>query len=142
VIKGLEHVALSVSDLQRSLAFYTELIGLELVRVIDSTPEMGLGRVNALPGSAAKIAHLQAGPMMLELFEYTDPRGRAIPGDRNQADQGYIHAGFTSDDVRADHARLAEAGVRFLGEPVEYRPGVWIVYFYGPDGEVCELRQS
>jgi len=24
---------------------------------------------------------------------------------------------------------------------VEFRPGVWIVYFHGPDGEVCELRQ-
>ena len=142
MIKGMEHVALSVSDLDRSLAFYTELIGLEVIRIIESGPEMGLGRVNGLPGSAARIAHLSAGPTMLELFEYTDPRGRPLAAERSQADHGFIHAGFTSDDVRGDYRRLVEAGVEFLGEPVEYRPDVWIVYFYGPDGEVCELRQS
>jgi hypothetical protein len=32
--------------------------------------------------------------------------------------------------------------VRFLGKPVEFRPGVWIFYFFGPDGEVCEMRQT
>ena len=52
------------------------------------------------------------------------------------------HIGFVSTDVRADYARLKGQGVTFFGEPVEFRPGVWVVYFYGPDGEVCELRQS
>ena len=33
-------------------------------------------------------------------------------------------------------------GVRTFGDPVEFRPGVGLFYFYGPDGEVCELRQS
>ena len=33
-------------------------------------------------------------------------------------------------------------GVEFLSRPVEFRPEVWIVYFYGPDGEVGELRQA
>jgi len=79
---------------------------------------------------------------MLELFEYTEPRGRGSPEDRSQADLGYIHAGFTSTDVRGDYAALSERGVAFIGEPVEFRPGVWIVYFRGPDGETCELRQA
>lgn len=50
--------------------------------------------------------------------------------------------GFRSDDVRADAAQLRQRGVEFLSEPIEFRPGVWVVYFRGPDGEVCELRQS
>jgi hypothetical protein len=33
-------------------------------------------------------------------------------------------------------------GVVFYNEPIEYRPGVWNAYFYGPDGETCEMRQS
>ena len=80
--------------------------------------------------------------MMLELFEYQGPRGRAIPQDRTQADQGFIHIGLRSTDTRADHDRLKGRGVQFLHEPIEFRPGVWIAYFRGPDGEVCELRQS
>ena len=79
---------------------------------------------------------------MIELFEYRDPKGNPIPVDRKQADIGIIHMGLTSSDARADYKRLKEHGVRFVSEPVEFRPGVWIFYFYGPDGEVCELRQT
>ena len=40
--------------------------------------------------------------------------------------------------------KYLDRGVRveFISEPVEFRPGVWIVYFCGPDGEVCELRET
>ncbi len=90
----------------------------------------------------ARIAHLQLGDHMLELFEYVAPRGPAIPATRTQADQGFNHIGFRTDDTRGDYARLKAQGVEFLSAPVEFRPGVWIVYFRGPDGEVCELRQT
>lgn len=117
-------------------------MGLELVRIIDCSPEMGLGEVVGMPGCRARIAHLQSGTAMLELFEYQEPRGKPLSSERKQADHGLIHIGFASNDVRSDHARLKDKGVRFFGEPVEFRPGVWIVYFYGPDGEVCELREA
>ena len=142
MIIGMEHAALSVADIDRSIAFYRDLLGMEVMRVIESGPQMRLGDIVGLPGCSARIAHLKSGGMMLELFEYVDPRGKPIPRDRIQADHGFIHAGFTSTDARADYARLLSQGVEFLGEPVEYRPGVWVVYFRGPDGEVCELRQT
>ena len=142
MIRGLEHTALSVSNLERSLAFYTEHLGLTCARIIECPPEMRLGDVARMPGCSARIAHLMSGSFMLELFEYLDPEGKAIPSDRRQADHGFIHIGFTSNDVPADYSRLKEKGVEFLSEPLEFRPKVWIVYFYGPDGEVCELRQT
>ena len=142
MIGGLEHTALSVSDLDRSITFYTELLGFRLKRIIESPPEKGLGRINGLPGCSARIAHLAAGQSMLELFEYEDPRGRPIPLARTQADHGLSHIGLTSTDVRADWERLRRSGVEFLGDPVEFRPGVWVAYFRGPDGEVCEIRQA
>ena len=139
---SLEHVALSVADLERSIAFYRDVIGLEVVRIIECPPEMGLGDITGMPGCRARIAHLQSGGAMLELFEYQDPRGRPLPPERRQADHGLIHLGFTSLDVRAEYSRLRKMGVTFFGEPLEFRPDVWIVYFYGPDGEVCELRET
>ena len=142
MIAGLEHVGLSVSDLDRSIAFYRDVIGFTVLRVIDSPPAMRLGEVVGLPGASARIAHMGTGKAMLELFEYRDPRGRPIPVDRTQADNGFIHVGITSTDTRADWERLRKAGVSFISAPVEYRPGVWIAYFRGPDGEVCELRQA
>jgi catechol 2,3-dioxygenase-like lactoylglutathione lyase family enzyme len=142
MITGMQHTGLSVSDLDRSLAFYRDVIGLRLLRIIEPEAGKDLGKVVGLPGCQARIAHLQAGDVMLELFEYQEPRGDPIPADRSQADNGYIHVGFASTDARADYKRFRALGVRCISEPVEFRAGVWIFYFYGPDGEVCELREA
>jgi lactoylglutathione lyase len=142
MIARMEHAALSVANLDRSIAFYSELLGMNLLRVIESGPEMPLGKIAGMEGATARIAHLESHGMMLELFEYTSPRGEPVSPDRLQADHGFIHIGFTSTDARADYKALTDKGVEFLSDPVEYRPGVWVVYFRGPDGEVCELRQT
>jgi catechol 2,3-dioxygenase-like lactoylglutathione lyase family enzyme len=142
LIKGIDHVGLSVAHLERSVAFYRDVLGFELLRVLECDPEGDLGKVVGMPRCRARVAHLLLAGRMLELFEYTEPHGRALDPDRRQADHGWIHMGLTSTDTRADYARLCAAGVPFVSEPVEFRPGVWIAYFKGPDGEVVELRQT
>jgi catechol 2,3-dioxygenase-like lactoylglutathione lyase family enzyme len=142
MIAGIEHVGLSVSNLDRSIEFYCKNLNCEVIRIIEPNPNSLLGKVVGLPECLARIAHLKSGPNMLELFEYLQPRGEKIPEKHKQADMGYIHAGFTSTDVRGDYKKLKENQVRFISEPVEFRPSVWICYFYGPDGEVCEIRES
>lgn len=142
MIVQIEHPALSVSDLNRSLMFYRDLLGLELIRIIEPREDPKLGMITGMPDARARIAHLRLGENMLELFQYVTPCGRSLPKDHRQADHGFIHAGFRSTDVREDFCRLSEKGVLFISEPVEFRPGVWVVYFRGPDGEVCELRQE
>jgi catechol 2,3-dioxygenase-like lactoylglutathione lyase family enzyme len=124
--RGLEHVGLSVANLDRSVEFYRDVLGFKVERILEPAPELPLGDVVG----------------MLELFEYREPRGKEIPKDHKQADNGFIHIGFTSSDARAEYRELQSKGVRFLSKPVEFRPGVWIFYFFGPDGEVCEMRQT
>jgi catechol 2,3-dioxygenase-like lactoylglutathione lyase family enzyme len=136
-----EHVALSVADLERSVAFYTTLLGFEYVDTIECPPERNLGRIVGIPGCSARLVHLRSGATVLELFQYLDPRGHPIAPDRTQADHGFTHLGFGSADIQADYQRLRANGVRFYSAPIEYRPHVWNAYFYGPDGETCELRQ-
>lgn len=142
MITRLEHAALSVSDLDRSVAFYRDLLGFELIRIIEPRDDAMLGTIAGLPNARARIAHLDLGGRMLELFEYVEPRGVPLPSDKPQCDIGCIHIGLSSNDALRDCAQLKEQGVEFLSEPVEFRPGVWVVYFRGPDGEVCELRQA
>jgi len=141
MIRGLEHIGLSVSNIERSVQFYCNNFGFKVERTIECGSDMHLGDVVGMPDCVARIAHLQSEKCMLELFEYTYPRGKPIPKDAKQADHGYIHIGFTTSDMKADYALLKKEGVKFFNEPVEFRPGVWVVYFFGPDGEVCELRQ-
>ena len=142
MISNLEHVGLSVSDLQRSIDFYCKHLNCEVIRIIEPSPEPKLGKVVGINGCSARIAHLKAGENMLELFEYKVPRGKIIPENHKQADLGFIHAGFTSTNVREDYQTMKENGIRFVSEPVEFRQDVWVCYFYGPDGEVCEIRES
>ena len=138
--KWLEHTALSVSDLDRSIAFYRDHLGLRLARVIEPDKNSKLGEIVGLPGCLARIAHLESEKGMLELFEYRQPRGRLRR--RNQADLGFSHVGFATADIHAEYDRLRQAGVSFLSAPVEFRAGAWVVYFRGPDGEFGVLRQA
>ena len=142
MIEGLEHIGLSVSNLDKSIDFYCKNLHCEVIRILEAKPSPLLGKVVGMPGCTARIAHLKSGPNMLELFEYINPRGGKIPEGHRQADNGFIHAGFRSSDVRGDFVKLKNAEVKFISEPVEFRQDVWVCYFYGPDNEVCELRES
>lgn len=138
----LEHVALSVADLERSIAFYRDVIGFEVTRMIEPDAGLPQAKVVALEGAKTRIAHLELGGVMLELFQYINPVGRPIPEDFTQADLGFTHISLKSTDTRADYEYLKNKGVEFYSEPVEFRPGVWICFFYGPDGETVEVRQT
>ena len=141
MIHGADHVALSVADMERSIRFYTGLLGFEVRRLLPADPGLPLDKVIGVAGAAADIAHLYLGEFMLELFQYRVPEGRAEAVTRSQADHGYIHFGLRVSDIHGETARLRAAGVSFLGDPVEFRPGAWVVYFRGMDGEVVELRE-
>ena len=142
MLTKLEHVALTVEDLDRSLAFYRDVIGFEVHRRLEPDPALPQEKVVALKGARARIAHLWLGGVMLELFQYVQPEGRPIPKDFTQADHGFTHIALTSTDTKADYEYLKGKGVEFYSEPVEFRPGVWICFFRGPDGETVEIRQT
>jgi len=59
MITALEHIALSVSDLDVSVRFYRELLGFSVERIIEVPPEMGLGDVVGLPGCSARIVYFR-----------------------------------------------------------------------------------
>jgi len=140
MIHSLEHVALSVSDMERSLQFYRDFIGMEVVFEVDFDDER-IGRITGMPGAKCKVVHLRLGDGTLELFQYLDPVGKRIPQKRLQCDQGFTHIGLKVTDIHRHVQELKERGIELLGELIEVRPNAWVVYFRGPDGEVCEYRQ-
>lgn len=141
MIHRLEHVGLSVGNMDRSLEFYRDFLGMELIMDIDASDDR-IGRVIGIPDAACRIVHLKLGQTVLELFEYTNPAGSNIAQTMRQCDHGLIHIGFAVTDIHGELQKLKDANIALLGEPVEFRPGVWVAYFRGPDGEVCEFRQT
>jgi len=139
-IPAMGHVGLSVKDTQRSIEFYTDLLDMEVVLELDITDDRQ-ARVIGVPGTQCKITHLKLGDGVLELFEYYQPeRGTNKAKTLEQRDNGIVHIGFEVDNFHEKMQQLKDNGVKFVGEAVQFRQGVWVLYFYGPDGEVCELH--
>ena len=142
MITGVHHFALSVADAERSVAFYCGLLGLEVAA--DREVEGGyVATVTGIPGVRARIVMLHGHGMRLELLEYRRPRGATR--SRGFADAGSAHLCFTTDDLAADAARLAAAGVAFRSAPVAVTSGPnrggRAVYAIDPDGNAVELVQ-
>lgn len=141
MIKTLGHVGLGVSDMERSLKFYRDFLDMKVIMDMDISDDR-IGRVIGTPGAKCRIVHLQLGEMVLELFQYTQPIGSNLASKIQQFDQGLIHIGFEVSDFHKHIEQFLAQKIEFLGEPVEFRPGVWVAYFRGPDSEVIEFRQQ
>lgn len=117
----LEHVNLSVADLDRSLAFYTAALGLPV-------------RWRGLTSSGRPAAHVGGDRSYVALFQATDGASSAEP-DYDRV--GFNHLGFVVDDLDAARARLAGLGIA-PRSVMDYAPGRRL-YLDDPDGFEFEL---
>ncbi len=89
MIKGIHHTAISTGDFERSLRFYRDLLGFEVV--YSSSWEKGTettDRIVGLKDSAARIAMLKAGNACIELFQYSSPTPKPAEPMRPVCDHG------------------------------------------------------
>jgi catechol 2,3-dioxygenase-like lactoylglutathione lyase family enzyme len=134
-----DHVAISVQDMDKVIAFYRDVIGME--KVFDREFGEPMARLIGEPGARVRIVHMRLDESVVELFDYRSPEGRAPRPDPRQSDYGLIHIGFIVEDFWGTYRHLCDHDVAFLGEPVEIRPGVFVAYFHGAEYEVCEIRE-
>ena len=134
-----DHIAISVQDMEKAIAFYRDVIGME--KVFDREFGEPMARLIGEPGAQVRIVHMKLGDSAVELFDYRSPEGRAPCRDARQSDYGLTHIGFIVEDFWGTYQHLRDHDVEFLGEPVEIRPGVFVAYFRGAEYEVCEIRE-
>lgn len=143
------HTGLTASDLDRSLGFYRDLLGLEVVAQWDSAQPY-LRRIVGFPDAELRLALLRvpgasagASGHHLELLEYKRPRGER--GDPRTCNPGNVHVCFMVDDLDAVYAELSGRGVRFKSAPVTIEHGRHrggkAVYLWDPDDITLELVQ-
>jgi catechol 2,3-dioxygenase-like lactoylglutathione lyase family enzyme len=143
-VSRLHHTGYTVSDLDRSLTFYRDLLGCEVLAT--QTKQGGyLAAIVGYPDAHVRMAHLRApnSTHVIELFEYLAPvSGRVQTEPRNV---GVAHICFIVDDLAATYERLREAGVDFFSPPVEVDTGInaggYALYLRDPDGIPMELFQ-
>src|SRR5262245_66684728 len=93
------HVGLTVSNLERSIAFYRDLLGFRVAYERGEVTAEYMPRLVGIPGARLKIAGLDLPGLHLDLIEYIAPTGAASAGPT--ADVGTVHIGFTVDDLWA-----------------------------------------
>jgi catechol 2,3-dioxygenase-like lactoylglutathione lyase family enzyme len=145
VIRGLHHASRTVRDLEHSLAFYRDLLGLGVV-ADEELAGQALDRVVGLTGARLRVVELDTGDgRLLELIQYHRPPGRAPAAGSSPADVGAHHVALVVDDLAAVHRRLVAAGVPFNCPPQEVAAGLFrgarTTYCLDPDGLVVELWQ-
>ncbi len=150
MIHGIDHVNLVVADLERSVAFYTDILGLRKTQ--DVTMEGAwIEEIVRLKGVKGRVAFVEApdGRVRIELLQYVSPVGTLFPENSVANTHGLRHLAFRVSDIDGLATRLRKAGVALLSDPVKVPTGVArfasgdkrLLYFLDPDGVLLELAE-
>ena len=148
-VLALEHIAILVSDLERSKHFYVDLLGLEVIGYVEHAGG-AIDEMAATEGVDMIEYRLRApkgpgpaggGPgFTIDIVQWVRPEGEARSPLIN--DVPTAHCAFGVKDLQATYDRLKAAGVEFVSPPVTFpeEEGGWrVLFFRDPDGFVLEL---
>ena len=143
---AVHHLGLTVSDIERSIAFYRDVLGLTLHRRRPHVDNDYVALQTGYAGVVLNVASFKVSdesPVSLEVVQYMNHAGPAVETTTNRP--GNSHLCLTVNDLRAAFDELQAKGVRFKSEPVTITAGPntggLVVYFYDPDGYTLELFQ-
>lgn len=144
-VLATNHTSFTVSDLDRSVAFYRDVLGFEVTSKAPRNPDI-VSRVTGVPGTEMMIAYVRGPDHSLELIQYLGPkdgrgRVRSLP-----CDVGFAHIAFDVDDMDAAVAAAGEHDVNVIGEVaiIDQGPntGGKVAYLRDWDGCTIEFIQK
>ena len=128
MLQGFEHIGMTSGDLDRTIWFYCELLGLRLHL--------------RKPQPSGEVAFLDAGGGMLEIFAPASPiaRSRDVPAQ----EAGMRHMTFAFTDIDPVVQRLEQVGVEIVERPrLAHNQDVFrrVAFCRDPDGIIVELAE-
>ncbi|SNZ03766.1 Catechol 2,3-dioxygenase [Natronoarchaeum philippinense] len=131
------HFGVTVSDLDRAVQFYRDVLGLDVSSRFTVGGEAFSTGVD-VAGATGSFAHLDAGGARVELVEY-DPEGEDATGDALNR-PGATHLGLEVDDIDAIYEELPD-GVETLSPPQTTESGTKILFVRDPEDNLVELLE-
>jgi glyoxylase I family protein len=137
--RDFSHITVRVSDIERSLAFYRDGLGLRVIFDV-ALDGAGLEAVTGTKGARGRMVGLLvpgAGRVSIELLGFHSPKSEPPPRGRFT---GYSNISLSVDDLDAAHAACVARGLEPLQKPVDVG-GVRMFFLADPDGTSIELIQ-
>lgn len=144
-VAAVESIGLTVSDLDRSVAFYSQVLSFEKVAEAESAGEEAERRTGVF-AARVRTARLRLGGEFLDLTEFVAPRGRPAPEDARSHDRWFQHVAIIVRDMDAAYAHLRRHRVTHVSPGPQTLPdwnpnagGIRAFYFRDPDGHPLEI---
>ena len=144
-VKRVAMIGFTVSDMERSVAFYERVLGFEKVAELQVTGS----EYDSLQGvfaSNMRIVHMKLGEQTLELTQYVSPEGRPIPVPSHSNDLWFEHMAIVVSDMEKAYEVLRRNGVRQISPEPQTIPesnvpaaGIKAIKFRDPDNHDLEL---
>ena len=131
MIQRINHTCIAVHDLDRSVAFYRDILGCEVA------PEVDFGRV--------KCISLRIGGDTLELMKVLNPdEGKDLQRPMEAGDIGNVHIGFDVDNIEEHAQKVKNSNAEVIRDTHEIDLGNVVIkafYFRDPDGYALQFLQ-
>jgi catechol 2,3-dioxygenase-like lactoylglutathione lyase family enzyme len=145
LVEDVAAVGMTVSDMDRSVAFFTNVLTFDKVSDVEVSGE-GHERLLGLFGVRMRVVRLRLGAEQIELTEFLTPRGRPVPVDSRSNDRWFQHVAIIVSDMDAAYARLRLHKVEHVSSEPQRLPdwnpnagGIEAFYFKDPDGHPLEV---
>lgn len=143
----VDAIGMTVSDLDRSLEFYSNVLSFEKVSEVEVAGEE-YEQMEGVFGLRMRIARMKLGDESIELTEYLAPKGRPIPVDARSNDRWFQHIAIITNDMDRAYSWLREHKVPHASPGPQRLPdwnknagGIKAFYFKDPDGHALEILQ-
>jgi catechol 2,3-dioxygenase-like lactoylglutathione lyase family enzyme len=144
-LSGIHHIGLTVSDLEASIRFYRDLLGMTLIRRREANADY-ISQQTGYPNVHLSVASFKTSPdskQSIEVVQYRNHGGEKADPATNRP--GNSHLCFQTTGLAGMFERLRAQGVRFRSDPVLITSGPnqggLVVYMSDPDGYTIELFQ-
>jgi catechol 2,3-dioxygenase-like lactoylglutathione lyase family enzyme len=147
VAQAVAMVGLTVSDMDRSVEFYTTVLDFAK-ETDDELAGPAYEQLGGVFGVRLRVVRLRLGGEYLQLTEYLASAGRPAPVDSRSNDRWFQHVAIIVRDMDSAYARLrrfkvrhASTGPQLLPATIPNAAGIRAFYFRDPDGHPLEILQ-
>lgn len=138
---------LVVSDMDRAVAFYSQVLSFEKVSDVEVFGD-DYEHLEGLFGIRMRVVRLRLGDESIELKEFLVPQGRPMPAGSRSNDRWFQHIAIIVSDMdrayeilREHHVKYASTGPQTLPGYITGAGGIRAFYFRDPDSHFLEILQ-